>query len=174
MNKITKLILRLIKETKKYSYYVHNENFFKQINCIAIPWVRYYRTLKLQELYELLDTKINIKQYRDFCNYKNIIIYDIKNVDKLFKYLFDNGIVWGSNKTCTMDNMPKEFKPSKEDTYIKLYNDDNRIYYGTGFNAFYTYSEITLTEEEFYEYYEKYKKRINDNFERFLKKKNIL
>ena len=170
MNKISKLLLSLIKKTKNYSIYMNNEKFTKTFNCIAIPWITSYRPLKLQELYGLLDAKINIKQYIDFCKYNNIIIYNIKNDSKLFKYLFDNGIVWGGGNRCTMDNIPKEFKPSKKDSYIKLYSDENRIYYGTGFNACFAYSEIILTEEEFYEYYEKYKKRINDNFEQFLKK----
>lgn len=176
MNKITKLILRLLKDNKIYISYIDNEFFNLQFNNITIPWTSNKREIiKYQELYNLLDVNINIKLYKDFSklNY-NVVIINIKNIEKLFNYFNKNGIVWGGGKKCTMDNMPEGFKPN-EKTFLKLYNDDNRIYYGKNYSPNksldYDSLDIVMTEDEFYIFYEKYKKKINDNFESFLKEK---
>lgn len=170
MNKITKLILRLLKESRHYKSYINKKYFIKLFNNIAIPWANNSVGYGFEELYELLDNKIDVKKYRSYSIFNNIIIHDIKNVEKLFNYFINNGILWGGGNQCTIDSIPKGFNPLDKGSYVKLYGDDCRIYYGRNYNSRLPYIETTLTEEEFYEYYEKYKKRINDNFERFLKK----
>lgn len=170
MNKITKLILGLLKENKLYVSYINNKDFIKLFNNISIPWANNAIDYKFKKLYDILNNYIDIKQYRNYTMFNNIIIYNIKNVEKLFNYFINNGIVWGCGNQCTINSIPKGFNPLDKGSYFKLYGDICKIYYGKNYHSGLMCSETTLTEEEFYEYYEKYKKRINDNFERFLKK----
>ena len=116
-----------------------------------------------------IQDKINIKDYKNYANFKsNIIIYNIKDVEKLFNYFNNNGIIWGGGRKCTINSIPNGFNPYDKSSYLKLYDDEGRIYYGRNYNLNYSYSETTLTEDDFYIFYEKHKKKINDNFERFL------
>lgn len=176
MNKITKLIIRLLKENMLYNSYINNYEFVKVFNNITIPWASYnfrsvYHFCDWEVIYNLLCDVFDVDGYKNYINFKTITIYNIKNVEKLFSYFNKNGIIWGGGKKCTMDYFPKEFKPYEKGSYLKLYNDDCRIYYGSGYSPILSTSSIDLTEDEFYIYYENYKKKINDNFERFLKKK---
>ena len=169
MNKITKLILRLLKENDIYKSYINNKNFILQLNNVTIPWIDDNPSCFCQELYDLLNNKINIKDYKNYANFKsNIIIYNIKDVEKLFNYFNNNGIIWGGGRKCTINSIPNGFNPYDKSSYLKLYDDEGRIYYGRNYNLNYSYSETTLTEDDFYVFYEKHKKKINDNFERFL------
>jgi hypothetical protein len=67
--------------------------------------------------------------------------------------------MWGNNKRCTtftpIDNFENEI-------YLKLYVDECRIYYGRSYRNL--IGDIVLTENEFYEYYENYKEKLNKVF----------
>ena len=72
--------------------------------------------------------------------------------------------MWGGSKRCTKYRPIKSFLTDEH--YIKLYMDECRIYYGRSYSK--RISDIVLTENEFYEYYENYKEKLNKVFYDYL------
>lgn len=100
-----------------------------------------------------------------YLNSNSIYIYDIKNHDKLSKYLDDNGLIWGSRTIYSEKDNRRTI--SRGYKYYLLINKEGYVYFG----SYYDETEIKekddfaikLKEEDFYEYWEKNKKEIYNN-----------
>jgi hypothetical protein len=98
-------------------------------------------------------------------NNNSIYIYDIKNHDKLSKYLDDNGLIWGSRTIYSEKDNRRTI--SRGYKYYILINKEGHIYFGSYYDEIEIKVKddfaIKLKEKDFYEYWEKNKKEIYNN-----------
>lgn len=115
-----------------------------------------YSNIKLGEYI----SKFNNKIYS--LNSNSIYIYDIKNHDKLSKYLDDNGLIWGSRTIYSEHDNRRNIARGYK--YYLLINKEGYIYFGSYYNEIEIKEKddfaIKLKEEDFYDYWEKNKKEI--------------
>lgn len=165
---LTKFLLRLAKDNF-FNNELNKDIKFKlalyDVNLCSLIYKTTFDT-KYKFFTDIVNMFLDIEKYieQTYCRKKNIVIYDIVNHDKLFKYLESNGAMWGSDKRCTsykpIDNFGVGF-------YLKFYMDECRIYYGHSYTK--CSDDIMLTEDEFYKHYENYKKKLNNVFYKCIK-----
>lgn len=168
INILTKFLLRIAKNNNLMSDLNHDIKFklsLYDINLSSLVMLSKLDKIKYKLFFDKVRTLFNVDEYikNRFSNKNNIVIININNYDKLFYYLESNGFMWGSSKRCTI------YKPISNlgsEHYIKLYMDECRIYYGRSYSK--RISDIVLTENEFYEYYENYKEKLNKVFYDYL------
>ncbi len=166
---LTKFLLRIAKNNNLMSDLNHDIKFKLSLYDINLSYL--VMSSKLDKIkYKLFADKVstlfNVDEYikNTLSKRNNIVITNIDNYDKLFYYLESNGVMWGSDKRCTKYRPIKNFLTDEH--YIKLYMDECRIYYGRSYSKM--SNDIVLTENEFYEYYENYKEKLNKVFYDYL------
>lgn len=161
---LTKFLLRIAKNNNLMSD-LYDDIKFKlslyDVNLSSLVNLSRFSGLKYKIFVDKIRILFNVDEYikNTFPKRNNIVITNIVNYKKLFYYLESNGFMWGSNRRCT------NFKPISyflSEHYIKLYIDECRIYYGRNYSKM--ASDIVLTENEFYEFYENHKKKLNNIF----------
>jgi hypothetical protein len=162
---LTKFLLRIIKDNH-FTHHLNKDIKFKlSLYDVNLSYLIMKSKISPQSKYRKIIDKLrmffNIEEYinHTYSHKNNIVITNIVNYEKLIQYLEFNGVMWGNNKRCTtftpIDNFENEI-------YLKLYVDECRIYYGRSYRNL--IGDIVLTENEFYEYYENYKKELNKVF----------
>lgn len=161
---LTKFLLRVIKDNH-FTHHLNNDIRFKlslyDVNLSSLVMLSKLGKTRYNVFLDKVRTLFNVDEYikNTFSNKNNIVITNIVNYKKLVQYLESNGVMWGSSKRCTTYNPIDNFG---SENYIKLYVDECRIYYGRSYSKM--FSDIVLTENEFYEYYENYKEKLNKVF----------
>ena len=168
---LTKFLLRIAKDND-FQEYLSKDYVFKlalfDINLTSLVRLSKRDYNMYRNFFNIVNELFDREKYiiNTLAKKNNIVITDINNYDKIFRYLEMNGFMWGSNKRCTqykpipMDNMRNSF-------YLKIYLDEGRIYYGHGYSNL--CDDIVFTEDDFYGYYENYKKKLNKVFHKCLK-----
>lgn len=175
-NLIIKFFYRYLKNNNLFHlyyklFYIKNNRIFKALLKNGYTSSLYNHILiKNDESSSYFN--INLREYVAkfynkiyYLNSNSIYIYDIKNHDKLSKYLDDNGLIWGSRTIYSeKDNRRNIPRGSK---YYILINKEGYIYFGSYYDEIEIKVKddfaIKLKEEDFYEYWEKNKKEIYNN-----------
>lgn len=113
---------------------------------------------------KLIDVIDNV--YNKFFNlgvfaHREKIIHNI-NYDTLSKYLDDNGLVWATHQKFSS---VKPFTLLNDKFYLRV-NSRGTITYGYCEDDKMFYFEKALSEKEFYEYWENYKKEFNNKIKK--------
>jgi hypothetical protein len=168
---LSKFLLRLAKDYGYHQEMYKNDKL--KISLYDVNLVSLIELSKRKECYKnflkIVDDLFDINHYMEntLANKKDFVIVDIKNYDKLCKYLDSNGFMWGSGKRC-VKYKPISCEHINSDLYIKLYLDETRMYYGHRYSK---ESKSTIfSENEFYSYYENYKRNLNKVFYECVKK----
>lgn len=161
---LTKFLLRIAKNSHLVSD-LNKDIRFKlslyDVNISSLINLSKLHETKYKVFIDKVSTLFNVNEYikNTLSKRNNIVITNIVEYKKLVQYLESNGVMWGSGKRCTKYNPINIFVG---EIYLKLYLDECRIYYGRSYNKM--SSDIVLTENEFYEYYENYKEKLNKVF----------
>lgn len=158
---LTKFLLRIAKNYNLMGDVYHDIRF--KLSLYDVNLMSLLKLTKLGYYNRFLDkvrTILNVDEYikNTLSIRHNIVITNINDYNKLFYYLESNGVMWGGGRRCT------EYTPIRlnSENYIKLFLDECRIYYGRRYSKM--GGDIVLTENEFYEYYENYKEKLNKVF----------
>lgn len=175
-NLIIKIFYRYLKNNNLFHlyyklFYIKNNRIFKALlkNGYTSSLYNYilfkndesltYFNINLRECVAKFSNKIYS------LNDNSIYIYDIKNHDKLSKYLDDNGLIWGSRTIYSEKDNRRTI--SRGYKYYILINKEGHIYFGSYYDEIEIKVKddfaIKLKEKDFYEYWEKNKKEIYNN-----------
>ena len=164
---LTKFLLRIAKNNNLMSDLNHDIRFklsLYDVSLTSLVNLQLFNKSKYNIFIDKVRTLFNVNEYiKNTLHKNNIVITNINNYHKLFYYLESNGVMWGSSKRCTK-HIP--FSAFGCERYIKLYLDECRIYHGRSYSKL--SNDIVLTENEFYEYYENYKEKLNKVFYDYL------
>lgn len=164
MDKITKNLIRILKDNDIYHLIPRNKLMLTYINTININGF-------LRDLYRLYNIDIfkliNLRTQKPIC--KDIIITDINDYNIFSNFLKENGIIWCTNKVFNDKDIEHYTNLKLRGTKIYFcldITDRCKISYGEYVNV----SDINkinerlvLKENDFYEYYKSFRKKINNN-----------
>ena len=166
MNPIRQYIIRELKESNLYRNYVKG---YGEKHKIMLNSIHFFELFKILNEYKCIKTEKLIRLKNKFECFKIIekplCILNIKNGDKIEKFLNDNGIVWNSGDIIKELN---QYIKSNNGTISIILGNEGRIMCSLSsstdlINAkkdFYTF----MYENDFYDYYNNLREEIFNKF----------
>lgn len=167
---IKQIIIKILKKNNNCSTYYHFNRFNRcLLNSIYFQGI--YNSINTELLSKKQLYKLDLIKsfFEKKCLNKKIKIIQINDLQKLQKFLFENGIIWKSGKDL-YELDPKIYILPKDDIKTLTLKIDS-------FGQL-TFSMIDwdiesdfekICEKDFYSYYEKTKREVNYKFNKFIK-----
>lgn len=185
MDNINRFIIRYLKEKKVYTTLLNDKYYRDKFVDSFIHTINPYQFLKSIAMQGIVDSSCfheftHIFDYdlynRHFFLYRNnISIINVKDYCRFKNFLNKNGIIWCNDRAFDDEDI-KRYTNNDSDNYYFMFDIHNscKLYHGryepNDISTIYDYNHrIILTEEEFYDYYNKLRKKINDNILSYLK-----
>ena len=185
MDNINRFIIRYLKEKKVYTILYNDIYYREKFVDSFINTINPYQFLKSIAMKGIVDSTCfheftHIFDYdlynRHFFLYrKNISITNVKDYYRFKNFLNKNGIIWCDDRAFNNEDIEIYTKNGSDNYYFMFdINNSCKLYHGrydlNNISTIYEYNHRKiLTEEEFYEYYNKLRKKINDNILSYLK-----
>ena len=123
---------------------------------------------KIKKIINLVNKISNINSIYKDLPIRDIVIYDIKNYEKLLSYFTENGFLWNSREIIVMETINQCIKENNNNVVFYIDKNSGRVSWS---NQGYFSSVITkqtdkyffMTEKDFYSYWDALKCVINNN-----------